>query len=79
MSPIAQWAGQVIQVASVPADAELTGPWFAPNGKTLFLSVQDPGEYSPSFEDELEYLDKIYSSLPALLYLYATRPVRVIW
>jgi secreted PhoX family phosphatase len=41
-------AGQVIQVASAPTDAELTGPWFAPDGKTLFLSVQHPGEYSPS-------------------------------
>ena len=26
-------AGQVIQMASAPADAELTGPWFAPDGK----------------------------------------------
>ena len=41
-------AGQVIQIASAPVDAELTGPWFAPDGKTLFLSVQHPGEYSPS-------------------------------
>ncbi len=39
-------AGQVIQMASAPADAEFTGPFFAPDGKTLFLSVQHPGEYS---------------------------------
>ncbi|PQJ78243.1 PhoX family protein [Polaribacter porphyrae] len=37
-------AGKVIRVASAPTDAELTGPWFAPDGKTLFLSVQHPGE-----------------------------------
>jgi secreted PhoX family phosphatase len=37
-------AGKVIRVASAPKDAELTGPWFAPDGKTLFLSVQHPGE-----------------------------------
>ncbi|KAA1245086.1 PhoX family phosphatase [Aquimarina sp. RZ0] len=37
-------AGKVIQVASAPKDAELTGPWFSPDGKTLFLSVQHPGE-----------------------------------
>lgn len=37
-------AGKVIRVASAPNDAELTGPWFAPDGKTLFLSVQHPGE-----------------------------------
>ena len=37
-------AGEVIRVASAPRDAELTGPWFSPDGKTLFLSVQHPGE-----------------------------------
>ena len=36
--------GEVIRVASAPRDAELTGPWFSPDGKTLFLSVQHPGE-----------------------------------
>lgn len=37
-------AGKIIRVASAPRDAELTGPWFSPDGKTLFLSVQHPGE-----------------------------------
>lgn len=37
-------AGKVIRVATAPNDAELTGPWFSPDGKTLFLSVQHPGE-----------------------------------
>ena len=45
-------AGKVIQMASAPVDAELTGLFFAPDGKTLFLSVQHPGEYS-SGPDEL--------------------------
>ncbi len=36
--------GKVIRVASAPRDAELTGPWFSPDGKTLFLSVQHPGD-----------------------------------
>ncbi len=40
-------AGKVIQIASAPNDAEFTGPCFAPDG-TLFLSVQHPGETSPS-------------------------------
>ena len=44
-------AGEVLQIASAPSDAELTGPFFAPNGKTLFLSVQHPGEYSPNLEE----------------------------
>jgi secreted PhoX family phosphatase len=39
-------AGEVFQVASAPMDAEFTGPCFAPDGKTLFLSVQHPGETS---------------------------------
>ncbi|MEQ8926782.1 MAG: DUF839 domain-containing protein [Fulvivirga sp.] len=37
-------AGKVFRVVSAPRDAELTGPWFSPDGKTLFLSVQHPGE-----------------------------------
>ena len=41
-------AGQIIQVASAPIDAEFTGPCFSPDGKTLFLSVQHPGERSSS-------------------------------
>ena len=36
--------GKVIRVVSAPRDAELTGPWFSPDGETLFLSVQHPGE-----------------------------------
>jgi uncharacterized protein len=37
-------AGQVFQVASAPRDAEFTGPCFTPDGETLLLSVQHPGE-----------------------------------
>lgn len=43
-------AGKIIQIASAPMDAELTGPWFSPDYKTLFLSVQHPGEQSGSLE-----------------------------
>jgi secreted PhoX family phosphatase len=39
-------AGQPVQMASAPIDAEFTGPLFSPDGKTLFLSVQHPGEQS---------------------------------
>jgi len=45
-----QDAGKVIRVASAPKDAELTGPWFSPDGKTLFLSVQHPGEETRDLE-----------------------------
>lgn len=44
-------AGKVIQVASAPKDAEFTGPKFSPDGKTLFLSVQHPGEKSKSLDN----------------------------
>jgi secreted PhoX family phosphatase len=50
-------AGDAFQFASGPIDAELTGPWFTEDGKTLFLSVQHPGELSPS-------LDKLTSHWP---------------
>ncbi len=50
-------AGEVIQVASAPVDAELTGPWFSPDGETLFLSVQHPGETTKS-------LDQLTSNWP---------------
>lgn len=43
--------GEIIRVASAPIDAELTGPCFSPDYKTLFLSVQHPGERSRSKVD----------------------------
>ena len=49
--------GKAIQVASAPVDAELTGPWFSPDCKTLFLSVQHPGSKSKS-------LDQLTSNWP---------------
>ena len=36
--------GEAIQFASGPVESELTGPFFTPDEKTLFLSVQHPGE-----------------------------------
>ncbi len=44
-------AGKIIQIASAPTDAELTGPWFTPDYKTLFLAVQHPGEQTVSVEN----------------------------
>ena len=44
-------AGKVIRVVSAPRDAELTGPWFSPDGKTLFLSVQHPGSKTKDLEN----------------------------
>jgi secreted PhoX family phosphatase len=36
----------VFQFASAPVEAELTGPSFTPDGRTLFLAIQHPGEES---------------------------------
>jgi uncharacterized protein len=50
-------AGRAFRVASAPVDAELTGPFFSHDGRTLFLAVQHPGE-------ETKSLDKITSHWP---------------
>ena len=44
-------AGKVFQVASAPVDAEFTAPTFSPDGKTLFLCVQHPGDNSQSLTE----------------------------
>ena len=43
-------AGNAFQFASAPAGAELAGPWWTPDEKTLFLSVQHPGEGTLNFK-----------------------------
>jgi uncharacterized protein len=43
-------AGKAYRFCTGPNEAELTGPVWTPDGKTLFLSVQHPGEDSPSLE-----------------------------
>lgn len=48
---IGEDAGKVIRVANAPRDAEFTGPWFSPDGKTLFLSVQHPGEQTSDLKN----------------------------
>lgn len=46
-----EFAGMPVRVANAPTHAEFTGPYFSPDGKTLFLSVQHPGEYSKSLNE----------------------------
>lgn len=43
--------GKVIRVANAPNEAELTGPCFSPDYKTLFLSVQHPGELTTDLKN----------------------------
>lgn len=49
--------GKVFRFAAGPTDCELCGGNFTPDGSTMFLSVQHPGENSPS-------LDKLTSHWP---------------
>lgn len=56
--------GQLICVASAPVAAEFTGPFFHPNGKTLFLSVQHPGETSSSLDNLTSHWPQGRNSIP---------------
>ncbi len=57
-------AGKVIQIASAPTDAELTGLSFSPDGETLFLSIQHPGEKSKNVKNLTSHWPKGGDSLP---------------
>jgi secreted PhoX family phosphatase len=52
-------AGKAYQFASGPVECELTGPFWTPDGKTMFLSIQHPGEESTG-------MDKLTSHWPNL-------------
>ena len=43
-------AGRALRVAAGPVDSELTGISFSGDGKSMFLSVQHPGESSKSLD-----------------------------
>lgn len=43
-------AGVAYQFASGPVECEMTGPAWTPDGKTLFLSVQHPGELTEAVD-----------------------------
>lgn len=44
-------AGRALQVGSAPVGAEFTGLSFTPDGSTLFMSVQHPGEDSVALDN----------------------------
>jgi secreted PhoX family phosphatase len=46
--------GRPFRFATAPNGAEFSGPWFTPDEKTLFLSVQHPGETTYLPEDSTE-------------------------
>ncbi len=57
-------AGVAVQLASGPVDGELTGPCFTPDGTTLFLSVQHPGEVSKSRDELTSHWPRGGTSVP---------------
>ncbi|GGR82692.1 PhoX family protein [Deinococcus sedimenti] len=63
-------AGKAYRFAIGPVDAEMTGPVWSPDGKTLFLAIQHPGEDSES-------LDKLRSNFAAKAGSNVPRPTLV--
>ncbi|MBX8463887.1 PhoX family phosphatase [Deinococcus sp. RIT780] len=63
-------AGKAQRFAIGPVDAEMTGPVWSPDGKTLFLAIQHPGEDSES-------LDKLRSNFAAKPGTNVPRPTLV--
>ncbi len=56
--------GKPLRVANAPKDAEFTGICFAPDGKTLFLSVQHPGELTQDITKPTSQFPDYDGSLP---------------
>jgi secreted PhoX family phosphatase len=46
-----EYVGQAFLFAIGPMDCELTGPFFTPDQKTLFIAVQHPGEKNQTRRD----------------------------
>jgi uncharacterized protein len=44
-------AGKAFRFCTGPVECEMTGPVWTPDGKTLFVSIQHPGEESTSLEN----------------------------
>ena len=68
-------AGIPRQVASAPSGAELTGPTFSPDGRSLFLSVQHPGENSTSPDTPSSHWPDGGDSLPRPSVIYVSGPL----
>lgn len=57
-------SGRAYRVASAPVTAEITGPTFSPDGRTLFLSVQHPGEGTSDLKNPLSHWPGPKGSMP---------------
>ena len=57
-------AGNVFQMGSAPVGAQLSGPTFSPDGKTLFVSVFGPGENSKTVDEWTSHWPNGGTALP---------------
>lgn len=57
-------AGKLVQIASAPTDAEFTGPCIAPDGKSLFICVQHPGEETKNLGEYTSHWPQGGKSIP---------------
>lgn len=57
-------AGKPIRIVSGPNDSELTGPSFASDGRTLFLSVQHPGASTTDLRKPMSHWPEGGGELP---------------
>lgn len=67
-------SGKVFQVASAPVEAELTGLTFSADHKTLFFSVQHPGEKMKSIKDLTSHWPDGGNSIPRSAVVQITGP-----
>jgi uncharacterized protein len=64
--------GHVRMFASVPRGAEATGPVFSPDGRTLFASVQHPGQDGTLRNPSSDWPDRVQPPRPSVIMLYKT-------
>ncbi|PJZ52848.1 PhoX family protein [Leptospira adleri] len=57
-------SGKAFQFASAPIGAELTGLWFTPDEKELFVSVQHPGETTKDYQNPTSHWPHGGGSVP---------------
>ncbi|MBW4581614.1 MAG: DUF839 domain-containing protein [Tildeniella nuda ZEHNDER 1965/U140] len=70
-------AGTPFLFGTAPMDAELTGPYFAPDAKTLFLSVQHPGELNGTRKEMAAETRQYSMRMPAGQSFMQTRKVPI--
>ena len=70
-------AGKPFLFGMAPMESELTGPYFAPDAKTLFLSVQHPGEINGTRKDMAAETRQYAMRMPAGQAFTQTRKVPI--